>query len=379
MVNNMKKYQINSKQFLMLVFVYLFANEIIRGIYAIKLKQDTWIANLMGLAGSIIIFYLYLFIYKNNKGANFKESIENILGKFFSKFVFLIYPLYFCFLSFLIIRDFMELSNTYLEPSIPYFILLFILLFTIYYNLRFGIENIVRFAELLFLILVFTSLLTYTTILLVNEIKFENILPILENGFRPLINPAFQMSYTTPFGETFALLITYQYVKDKEKKMKTPLLAILLGSIPFIIVTILNIVLIGAEDFGPTITPILYIANLLDVRNFIQRYDLIIIVFLGLNTFIKSCILLYTSQHLITSTFKIKKENFVNFFVCILTFIPVFFIAKDYLKLIRFREDIFIPYVNLTFEFIIPIFLVILSFIRKPKQKSKELETLSKI
>ena len=54
------------------------------------------------------------------------------------------------------------------------------------------------------------------------------------------------MSYSIPFGESFVLLILFQYVKTK-RKTKTPLLGILMSGLALLSLTILNIGLLGSE------------------------------------------------------------------------------------------------------------------------------------
>ena len=71
------KVQINNKQFFFITVIYILANDITRGIFIKELVNDIWIPNLIGLAGSLLFFSLYMFIYRNNKFDNFENSIKN--------------------------------------------------------------------------------------------------------------------------------------------------------------------------------------------------------------------------------------------------------------------------------------------------------------
>jgi spore germination protein KB len=93
------KVQISGKQFFMIIYSYILASDLIRGIYSFSLKNNLWISELLGIIGSVIIFAGYLLIYRNNNYGSFTESIENISGKFLSRFIFLIYPAYFVLIS----------------------------------------------------------------------------------------------------------------------------------------------------------------------------------------------------------------------------------------------------------------------------------------
>ena len=368
--------RIDAKEFFAITFIYIVANDLIRGIFAIELKHNVWIPVFLGIIGSLLIFSAYLIIYKNQNYPNFTEMIEHLMGKFLSKIFFIIYAVYFMLIAFLNSYVYFELVNGYLLDQSPNFIIVLACLYVSFYSARHGIEVLGRVLLSFFFGLIFFYITSISLLLILNQFKFDNFLPILEDGIIPIIKPAFQMSYSIPFGESFVLLILFQYVKNKKKKTKTPLLGILMSGLALLSLTILNIGLLGSEVMSSELSPSVGLSHLINFGNIIQRYDIIVIGLLAIYAFGKATLLIYVAKSLINATFPRKNEKIprkrdaiVLGIVCLIIALVTIFTNVNYLKFILFRVEYIVPYVNLTFELIIPFILIILSFIRKPKEQ----------
>ncbi|MDF2700942.1 MAG: Spore germination protein, partial [Haloplasmataceae bacterium] len=105
----MEKEQISKFQFFSLMLSYIITNDLMRDVYFDKHKNNTWILVISGIVFSLIIFYIYMFIYKNFQYKDFNEIINKLLGKFLTKILFIIYPIYFIFTAGVTLRDQTEL------------------------------------------------------------------------------------------------------------------------------------------------------------------------------------------------------------------------------------------------------------------------------
>ena len=113
------KIRISKYQFFLMFWCYVIANDIIRGYWARQLKMDLSISVPTSILLSLILYFLYSFIYKNNNYDSFDKCIENILGKFLSKVIFIIYPIYFIFITFFYVRDISEVVQIiYIEAAL---------------------------------------------------------------------------------------------------------------------------------------------------------------------------------------------------------------------------------------------------------------------
>ncbi|MDD4000297.1 MAG: GerAB/ArcD/ProY family transporter, partial [Bacilli bacterium] len=104
-----------------------------------------------------------------------------------------------------------------------------------------------------------------------------------------------------------------------------------------------------------------------DIEEFVQRFDLVVLVIMILFVFVKLVVLLFASGKIISDIFKINKDLIVYFILAIIISVLVILFGKSYQQIVEFRQKIVIPYIKSVFELFIPLLIVIISFIRKKK------------
>jgi spore germination protein KB len=152
---------------------------------------------------------------------------------------------------------------------------------------------------------------------------------------------------------------------EKEKSYRYGYYAILYTGLLLLLISVYNIIILGPEAMILDIRPSLRISKRIDIVFFIQRLDLLVINSLIIMSFVKAWVLLFGARYLLADAFKIKNGNKIPFVLSILIVIALMFFAKNYITFLDFRQTIIIPYVNLTFEIIIPFLLIIIAIIRK--------------
>lgn len=365
------KMQISAKQFYKLVVVYIISNDLIRGIYAFDLKNDVWIPPVIGTLISLLLFTLYMFIYKNNQFDSFDNSLKHILGKILSKILYIFYIIYFCGIVFF---NLLDLNSTILIQLLPNYnpaVLIGFMLISIGYLLVKKLEVIVRFANIMFFGIVFIFIAMIFSTLSVHDVHIENILPILYNGYKVIIRPSLEMGYSIPFGELFAIVIIFQHVEKKEKYAYVGNLAIITASVILITITLFNIFIVGPFAMGYGASPAFRLARLIDIEEYIQRLDLVLTGFHMIVVFVKMTILIYAAGLLIQSILKLKEKQVkISYGVMLsLIFIGTMMITRNYTSILIIRRKVFIRYIAIVFEVFIPVLIVILSFMRKNKRK----------
>jgi len=368
----MKKQQISNFQFFAIFYSFLVSNDLIRGFYNKDLRIDVWIPTAFAILGSLSIFFIYTFIYKNNNNTDFITSIENIVGKFFSKILFIFYTIYFIFMLFLHLRDISELINVFYLDTMVIFIIGAIFLLLILYIIFHGIEPFARYSSFIFYSTLIFFLSFSTLIFVFNQIKLDNMFPLLENGIKPLIKPALKMSYSIPMGELFVMMIIFQFVKNKKTSYKSGYFAILAGGFLLLNVTMFSIIFLNKEVIASGLNPSMNLWRRVDNDEFIQRFDLIVLGILILHVVVKLSVYVFASKHLLNKIIKVKKENLITIIICVMLIIALMYYGKDYTSIVLFRFNFVIPYINLTFEILIPFLIVILSFIKRFKLTFKD-------
>ncbi|MFA7529778.1 MAG: endospore germination permease [Bacilli bacterium] len=359
------KYQISKSQFFFIAVFYIFADDIIRGIYAQKLKQDIWISIIVSALLSVIILACYFLLYKTSNKGEFAAIIKENVGRPIAFVLFVLYGFYFAFLTFLGLRDIAEVITIFMIHDFPVYVAGIAILAVVIYGLYHGIEAFARTTSILFFVQMTVFVFFSVLILISNRSHFEYFLPIAENGLIPFIKPTLQSAYAAPFGKLFVLLIIYQFVLEKEKSYRYGYYAILYTGLLLLLISVYNIIILGPEAMILDIRPSLRISKRIDIVFFIQRLDLLVINSLIMMSFVKVWVLLFGARYLLADAFKIKNGNKIPFVLSILIVIALMFFAKNYITFLDFRQTIIIPYVNLTFEIIIPFLLIIIAIIRK--------------
>ena len=359
------KYQISKSQFFFIAVFYIFADDIIRGIYAQKLKQDIWISIIVSALLSVIILACYFLLYKTSNKGEFAAIIKENVGRPIAFVLFVLYGFYFAFLTFLGLRDIAEVITIFMIHDFPVYVAGIAILAVVIYGLYHGIEAFARTTSILFFVQIIVFVFFSVLILISNRSHFEYFLPIAENGLIPFIKPTLQSAYAAPFGKLFVLLIIYQFVLEKEKSYRYGYYAILYTGLLLLLISVYNIIILGPEAMILDIRPSLRISKRIDIVFFIQRLDILVINSLIMMSFVKVWVLLFGARYLLADAFKIKNGNKIPFVLSILIVIALMFFAKNYITFLDFRQTIIIPYVNLTFEIIIPFLLIIIAIIRK--------------
>lgn len=359
------KYQISKSQFFFIAVFYIFADDIIRGIYAQKLKQDIWISIIASALLSVIILACYFLLYKTSNKGEFAAIIKENVGRPIAFVLFVLYGFYFAFLTFLGLRDIAEVITIFMIHDFPVYVAGIAILAVVIYGLYHGIEAFARTTSILFFVQMTVFVFFSVLILISNRSHFEYFLPIAENGLIPFIKPTLQSAYAAPFGKLFVLLIIYQFVLEKEKSYRYGYYAILYTGLLLLLISVYNIIILGPEAMILDIRPSLRISKRIDIVFFIQRLDILVINSLIMMSFVKVWVLLFGARYLLADAFKIKNGNKIPFVLSILIVIALMFFAKNYITFLDFRQTIIIPYVNLTFEIIIPFLLIIIAIIRK--------------
>lgn len=367
---------IDGKQFFAISFIFLMCNDLARGITRNELKQDIWIANIIGLIGALILFLLFYLIYKNSGCSSFTEAIEHILGKYLAKAIFIIYPLYYLMQITFIIANMISKIDLFLLEGAPFYIIGAIIIFTSIYIAIKGVEPLARSAFLHCLATIFTISIFIVILLLVSKQDFTNIKPILEIGLEKVVIEGVKMSCSAPFGETFALIILFGYVNNKAKNFKFGLYGILLAGFVMSLTTVLCLAIIGPFLINTGKNPSLQLISLIEYQNYIQRLDLIVICIMLMFVVYRFAILLIGCLSMMKRIVNFPaSKNFIPLLVIgiFITIIPEI-LMKNYNELIFFKLSVIYPFILPTFEIAIPMLIIVISFFRKKKQPKKQLQ-----
>lgn len=318
--------------------------------------RDSWISVLISFVLGFIplgIFYLTLNISP-------KDNIVSLINKQFKKFgiiINLIFILFVVLLSTMILWNLTTFINSQYLFKTPNLAIAILFMGVVVYMVSKDLSVIGRSGNILFFINIILYITTVLT--LISKIDLNELKPILEYGFNPILKGSYLYISNTIFPLYLMLIIPKDNIIDN-KNLKKDLLKI------YISIMIISFIVIFCctTIFGPKMAtlyqyPEYHILKTINIANFFQRIEsilsiqLIFSLIMGivlslfyLKTSFKQCFNIKNHDNLITIIFaiiiiilchKLYKSNIVfeNFVLYIYPFISIILLVIPLIVLIK--------------------------------------------
>lgn len=364
-VRIMQKIQINHVQLFCTMVLFLFGTAILLNIGS-GAKQDAWIVTLISPLFGILLFCLYFYIYRKYPDKPLTSYVQVIWGKYIGSVVSFLYILYFIYIASRILRDFEELLvvSPYFRTSI--ITIGICIIFVLIYAVSLGFEVISRVATMCFGIIVIFFITLDSMFVLGGYLHFENILPVLSEGWKPVFKEIFPLNITVPYGELITFTMIFPYLNDRKKGFKYGIVAIILCGLYFTISALQFIFVLGPDVIIRSSFPALTAVAYIDIGDFVQRLDTLVIILMVVLGFIKLAVFFYCAVLGVNQLFSINPHPFINCFVGGMILLFSLVITQSYQDHIEEGLNIVPFYIHLPFQIIIPIMLL-LTIIMKEK------------
>lgn len=254
---------------------------------ASDVKRDAWIATLFAmLVGFALLALVTLSIQKLAPRQNLVDILLAYFGRYAGTVVAISYVLYFSYKSIRNFREFSDLMIVYLLPHTPLTVVLLLLILLSAYAVYQGVEVFFRLAEVLLPVV----LVVYCSLILLliggDIVHLERLLPMMEDGVRPVFDAAIPEVISFPFGEMVVFLMLWQYYDDRKTLSRVTLFSYLFAGV-FIVVT--NMAIIGS--LGPvsliSSIPFMMGTSFVQIASIIERMDPFVALLLFTGVFMK--------------------------------------------------------------------------------------------
>lgn len=361
----LEKGKISVRQFSMIVAFFIVGSAIliIPSILTAKAKQDAWISAVLSVGIGLLIIPLYNALGKRFPDMNFAQYCEVILGRWPGKAVFLLFLTYPFIGAALTLRNIGDFMSTQILRETPIQAIHILFIAVVVMGVRLGLEPLARAAELFF---PWISMLSVVLIVLVSpQMKGVNMLPLLENGFMPVVKGSIPF-ITFPFLGTVVFLMLFPAVNRIEKAGKAMFAGELVGGLLLIVITILGITVIGPEQLVRSSFPSYEIARRISIGDFLERIEAIMAIIWVLTIFFRLSVLIYVLTLGLAQAFNFREHRFlavpIGFVIvpCSIFFVP----NSTYLS--NFNKTILPVYLP-TFGLFLPFLLLVVAVIRKKR------------
>jgi spore germination protein KB len=367
----MEKAKVSTTQMFFLMILFELGSAILIG-PGLKAEKDAWLAILLGLIPGIGMFLIYSFLFRQFPELPLTGYLKQILGKYIGFLLGFLYILYFIYIASRVLRDFGELLVSSIMINSPLLVINGMLILTIAYVLYQGFEVFTRTGEIFFFVLIVLGIIANIFVYSSGLIEIKNLLPVLENGWKPVLSAAFPLTFTFPFGEMVVFTMLLPYLVHANKAMRTGVLAMLISGVILIFTVSGIIAILGADIASRTTFPLLETIAQVNIEEFIQRLDILVVLSLIIGGFFKVGVFFYAAVVGTADLFKVDKNKSIVFPLGFIILISSMIIASNFTEHLQEGLRSVPYYIHLPFQVVIPVFLLMVTLLRKLYLKNRK-------
>ncbi|PGR85331.1 GerAB/ArcD/ProY family transporter [Priestia megaterium] len=364
----MEKAKISASQLFILMVLFELGTSLLLPV-AMEAKQDAWLAILLGMLGSLVLFVIYYKLYSYYPDLLPTEYMQKILGKAIGSVLAFLYISYFIYDVARVLRDIGEMLLTFSYSDTPLFIANALLILVIIYTVQKGIEVVARSGELFFIFMYVLAVKGFLLIVCSGLIDFKNLQPVLEDGILPVLKVVFIQTLYFPFGEAIVFTMILPYLNNPKKAKVTMLCATGLSGINLTITMLINISVLGVDLTARSQFPLLSTVQSIQVADFLERLDVFFMLALVIGGFSKISVLFYASMIATATLFKIKSPSRLSYPIGLIVLFMSLMISRNFQEHLHEGIGVEMFFLQIPFLAIIPVLLFLVAFFKNRKQQ----------
>ncbi|PYI53974.1 GerAB/ArcD/ProY family transporter [Paenibacillus flagellatus] len=249
-----------------------------------KAKRDAWLAMGIGAAIGFVLLLMYLSIHRRDPERDLFELCRRYWGRWAGALGGLAFSLYFAYETSRNLRDLGELTVLTLLVKTPLFFIMIITIAVVANTVLHGAEVLFWTCLTLFPIVIGSYALIVGLIAGVGLIHPELMLPVLDDGWKPVWDSAFPEIVSFPFGQT-ALFLVFLPMAKRGKRLSAAVMTAYGGVAVFLIaINQINILVLGPMLAANATFPLLQTVQLIQIAEVFERMDILfaLLLYLGL-------------------------------------------------------------------------------------------------
>ncbi|EES74684.1 spore germination protein (amino acid permease) [Paenibacillus sp. oral taxon 786 str. D14] len=324
-------------------------------------REDAWIAVLCGMLVGCLLFLGYAFLYTAFPDKLPTQYMRLLLGKYLGGLIGFAYILFYMNKA---SRDLMDggllvFASTLKET--PLFIINTVMMLTIIYVLHKGIEVLARTAFILLWVVFVIGIIILFLLLFSGIIDFTRILPVLSDGFGPVLESVYRQNYQFPFGEIICFTMVLPYLNNVKAGVRAGLMSVLLSGMILSGTVVITISILGVDIAERSIFPLLTMVGKASIADFIQRLDILVVMVLIIGDFFKIAVYFYAAVIGASDLFKIPYRKVLYPLALIVLFTSIT-IARTYSEHVKKGGDV-LYIMDPLFYVIVPAALIVAALI----------------
>lgn len=363
----MEKAKISPGQLFALIVLFDMGTAILR-VLAMNAEKDAWLAILLGAIGGLAIFGIYAALNSRYPGLPLTGYIRAIFGKWAGGILGLLYVLFFIHGAARDLREGGELLASSVMDQTPVFVLDVVMILAIGYVLTKGIEVLARTGAIFLSLLLLLGVVSSFLLIFAGVIDVHRLLPMLSKGWGPVIETTLKQTIQFPHEEVVCFTMILPYLNDRRIGLRAGFAAVGVSSLILAYTTALNVSVLGVEISSRTVFPMLHTISLINIGEFIQRLDVIVVLTLIIGDFFKVAVFFYAAVIAAADVFRFPDYRRLVYPVGFIILIVSTMLSGDFAEQIE-EGDTLLYTMFMFFGALLPFVILLASGFRK-RQKA---------
>jgi spore germination protein KB len=336
---------------------------VLPGITAKYAQNDLWLSPVLASSVGFITLVIAYRLHERFPNQSLIQYSERIVGRIAGKAIGLVFLLFYLHTNGMILRQYTDFISVSFLPRTPMVVIASTLILTVAYSVRSGIESVVRSSFICTAIFLITSFLF---LLLLPDMDFKNLLPVMEHGVVPSLRGAFVPQ--SWFGEFFLISFLLPFVTNAKEGLKWGLRSVFAAMIGLTYINLMILFLFG-EQVSEMLYPVLTASRYISIGGFMENFESVLMAVWILGNFVKISMFYYAVSIGLAQWLRLTDLKPIVIPIGILTVLcsywsfPNFQHASDFLKLA-------FPIYGTIVQTAIPSLLLLIAFLRGATTKS---------
>ncbi|MEW9700532.1 GerAB/ArcD/ProY family transporter [Paenibacillus sp. SI8] len=361
--------KINAGELFAMIVLFELGSALLVGL-GMDAKNDAWLSILIGWAGGMALFFVYAQLFRYYPHLPLTGYLRVIMGSYAGWLIGLIYVLYFIYIAARVLRDFGELLTISTYDQTPLFVINALMILTISYVIYKGIEVFARTGEMLFGLLIVVGVLGNIAIFVSGLIHFDQLAPLLKEGWKPVFKTAFPLTFTFPFGEMITFTMILPFVNNPRLGVKFSYAGMTISALILSWTSVVNISILGVDIASRSTFPLLAMIGKVNIAEFLQRLDVLAILTLIIGGFFKIAVFFITAVQGAADLFKVKDPSNLVVPIGIIILFTSIQIASGLTEHLEEGLKVVPLYVHLPLQAGIPVLLLAVTWLKNRKRRA---------
>ncbi|WP_307325931.1 GerAB/ArcD/ProY family transporter [Evansella vedderi] len=368
MISLIEKGRISSFQMAVFLYPTIIATAIliVPAITAASAGRDMWLSPIWelstGIATIIIIERLNTLYPKES----IMEFTPHIIGKIPAKLIGGLYIFFLFHVTGVIIREYTDFIVGIFMLQTPPIVVSAGMVFVSAFAVKAGIEVVARTSEFFVPIVIF--IIFFIFVLLIPELDFNRVQPVLEDGLMPSIKGA--ASIQAWYSEVFLITFFLPLLSDRSKALKYSFLSLLLMAITLLFTNLSTFLLFGMiteEQSYPLISATRYVS----IADFFENIESVVMALWVAGAYVKITVFYYAFVLGTAQYFKLSKFQPIVFPLAILLIISSLWASQSFTE-VKDALGKAVPFYLPLFGTVIPFLLLMMAKIKNKIVNSLE-------